>query len=168
MSPLSFGLISSDRERCIQTIVSLIWFIYDFSAYSFGIYSSIWLKIILGDSAPLWKTFGWNTLTNFFYMPGAIFGSFLSDWIGPRYALSGAVFIQGCVGFIMSGCYAHLATNAHVAAFVVVYGIFLSLGEIGPGDNIGMLASKTSATCIRGQYYGIAAAWGKVGAFVGT
>lgn len=46
--------------------------------------------------------------------------------------------------------------------------IFLSLGEAGPGDNIGLVASKTSATAIRGQYYAIAAACGKIGAFVGT
>lgn len=46
--------------------------------------------------------------------------------------------------------------------------IFLSLGELGPGDNIGLVASKTSATAIRGQYYGIAAAVGKIGAFVGA
>lgn len=51
---------------------------------------------------------------------------------------------------------------------MVVYGLFLSFGELGPGDNIGLLASKTSATAIRGQYYGIAAAVGKIGAFVGT
>jgi MFS family permease len=44
----------------------------------------------------------------------------------------------------------------------------LSFGELGPGDNIGLIASKTSATAIRGQYYGIAAAMGKIGAFVGT
>ena len=103
-----------------------------------------------------------------FYLPGAIGGAFLSDFIGPRYALAIGVLLQGIVGFIMAGCYAHLATSAHVAGFVVVYGIFLSLGEAGPGDNIGLVASKTSATCIRGQYYAIAAAFGKVGAFVGT
>ena len=39
---------------------------------------------------------------------------------------------------------------------------------MGPGDNIGLCASKSSATAIRGQYYGIAAAMGKIGAFVGT
>jgi hypothetical protein len=39
---------------------------------------------------------------------------------------------------------------------------------MGPGDNIGLLASKTSATAVRGQYYAIAAATGKIGAFVGT
>ena len=148
--------------------MSLIWFIYDFSSYSFSIYSSAWLTIILGDSAPIWKSFGWTTLINVFYLPGAIGGAFLSDWIGPRLALAIGVFAQGVVGFIMAGCYSLLDTSSHVAGFVVVYGIFLSLGEMGPGDNIGLVASKTSATCVRGQYYSIAAAFGKIGAFVGT
>ena len=39
---------------------------------------------------------------------------------------------------------------------------------MGPGDNIGLVASKTCATGIRGEYYAIAAAMGKIGAFVGT
>lgn len=42
------------------------------------------------------------------------------------------------------------------------------MGEFGPGDNIGLVAAKTCATPIRGQYYAIAAAVGKIGAFVGT
>ena len=42
------------------------------------------------------------------------------------------------------------------------------LGEMGPGDNIGLIASKTSATGIRGEYYAIAAACGKIGAFIGN
>ena len=44
----------------------------------------------------------------------------------------------------------------------------MSFGELGPGNTIGLLASKTGPTAVRGQYYGIAAATGKVGAFVGT
>ena len=55
-----------------------------------------------------------------------------------------------------------------MAGFVVVYGIFIALGELGPGDNIGLIASKTCATAVRGKYYGIAAAFGKVGAFIGS
>ena len=31
-----------------------------------------------------------------------------------------------------------------------------------------MLAAKTGPTAVRGQFYGIAAAIGKIGAFVGT
>jgi hypothetical protein len=38
----------------------------------------------------------------------------------------------------------------------------------GPGNCLGLLAAKTGPTAVRGQYYGVAAAIGKVGAFVGT
>jgi hypothetical protein len=58
-----------------------------------------------------------------------------------------------------------LLTNASLQ---VVYGIFLSFGEFGPGICTFILASKTSSTAVRGQYFGVAAAIGKVGAFVGT
>lgn len=51
---------------------------------------------------------------------------------------------------------------------LTTFSVFLSLGEVGPGNNIGLVASKTSATAIRGQYYAVAAAWGKIGAFIGT
>ncbi|OAP65268.1 hypothetical protein AYL99_01240 [Fonsecaea erecta] len=149
-------------------VVSLIWFVYDFSAYSFSIYSSAWLAFLLPADAPLWKSFGWNTVINLFYVPGAIIGAFLSDWIGPKYCLIVGVMLQGIVGFIMTAIYKHLDQASQVGGFVVVYGIFLALGEIGPGDNIGLVASKTSATSVRGMYYGIAAACGKIGAFVGN
>jgi len=146
-------------------IVGLIWFLYDFSSYAFGIYSTTIVNTIIGD-APLYVQFGWGTVINLFYIPGAMLGGPFSDYIGPRYALAIGVTIQAVIGFIMAGCYDRL-TNS-IGAFAVVYGLFLSFGEFGPGDNIGLVASKTSATGIRGQYYGLAAAIGKIGAFVGT
>ncbi|KAI3531877.1 major facilitator superfamily transporter [Colletotrichum filicis] len=149
-------------------VVSLIWFIYDFSAYSFGIYSSTILSNLYGDTAPLTTVFGWNTVINLFYIPGTMLGAPASDWLGPRYALALGVFLQAVVGFIMAGDYFNLSQPGMVGGFVVVYGIFLALGEFGPGNNIGLLAAKTCATGIRGKYYGVAAAIGKIGAFVGT
>lgn len=113
-------------------------------------------------------SFIWLQLLTFFYMPGCITGAWLSDWVGPRNALGYSVLVQGIVGFIMAGCYSYLYRPQYVAAFVVVYGIFIALGELGPGDNIGLIASKTCATAVRGKYYGIAAAFGKVGAFIGS
>lgn len=52
--------------------------------------------------------------------------------MGPKNTLGLGVFLQGVIGFIMSGCYKWLATSENVAAFVVVYGyvnflIFTSL-----------------------------------------
>jgi len=139
------------------------------SAYSFSIYSpTILANIFDTKTAELTTVFGWNTVINLFYIPGTMLGAPVSDWIGPRYALALGVTLQGIVGFIMAACYTRLAQPSSVGAFAVVYGIFQSLGELGPGNNIGLLAAKTSATGVRGQYYGIAAAVGKIGAFVGT
>lgn len=150
-------------------IVSFIWFLYNFSSYSFGIYSGFIFSQIIPNNADgqadLYKTFGWNVVFNLFYIPGSVLGALAADYLGPRLTLGLGVALQAIVGFIMAGCYNSLSTN--IPAFIVVYGIFASLGEFGPGDNIGLLASKTSATAIRGEYYGIAAAWGKIGAFVG-
>ena len=152
------------------SIVSTIWFIYDFSAYSFGIYATSILATLLGPHAPLWKSLAWNILINFFYLPGCLAGAFVADLpsMGPKKTLCIGVTLQAVVGFIMAGCYPYLNQPSNVAAFVVVYGVFLSLGEFGPGDNIGLVASKTCATGIRGQYYGFAAAVGKIGAFAGS
>jgi MFS family permease len=146
-------------------VVSLIWFMYDFSAYSFGIYSSAILNVVIPDNN-LYQTFGWNTLLNFFYLPGSFLGAYAADYFGPRLCLVFGVGTQGIIGFIMAAKYQTL--EKHIAAFTVVMGIFLSLGEFGPGDQIGLISSKTAATSIRGQYYGVASSMGKIGAFVGT
>lgn len=146
-------------------VVSLIWFIYDFSAYSFGIYSSTIINQIV-PGGDLYKTFGWNVVLNLFYIPGSFSGAFAADYLGPRLAVTIGMGLQAIIGFAMASQYETL--KHHIGGFVVVYGIFLTCGEFGAGDQIGLIASKTSSSSIRGQYYGIAAAMGKIGAFVGT
>lgn len=146
-------------------VISIIWWIYDFSSYAFGIFSSPILAEIIKDHS-LYKTFGWNVILNLFSLPGAFVGALVCDYIGPRMTLTVGLILQTMVGFIMASLYPHLIKN--VGSFVVVYGIFQTLGNFGPGDNIGLLSAKTSATPIRGIYYGIAAAVGKLGAFCGT
>ena len=109
--------------------MSLVWFTFDFSSYSFSLYSSKWVSIILGDNSPLWKSFGLSTVIYLFNLPGAFSGAFMSDWmafmsdwIGPANALALGAGLQGIVGFIMAGCYGYLSEAKNVAAFVVVYG----------------------------------------------
>lgn len=146
--------------------ISLIWFLYDFIVYPFSIYSSTILDRVTGGNESLTVIFGWNVVINLFYMPGTFGGAFILDYLGPKYTLVVSLLLQAVIGFIMSGLYERL--TSHIAAFAVVYGIFLSLGELGPGNCTMILASKTSPTAVRGQFYGVAAAIGKVGAFVGT
>ncbi|KAF9565208.1 putative metabolite transporter [Agrocybe pediades] len=146
--------------------ISFTWFLYDFIVYPFGLYSSIILDRVTGGDSSLSVVFGWNVVVNLFYMPGTLIGAFTVDYLGPKYTMITGLLMQALVGFIMSGLYVQL-TN-HIAAFAVVYGIFLTFGEFGPGNCLGLLASKSSPTAVRGQFYGTAAAVGKVGAFVGT
>lgn len=146
--------------------ICITWFIYDFITYPFSIYSSTVVDTITGNSSALSIVFGWNVVINLFYMPGTIGGALLVDYLGPKHTMILGLMAQAIIGFIMSALYTQL--TKHIAAFAVLYGIFLSFGEVGPGNCLGMLAAKTGPTAIRGKFYGIAAAIGKVGAFVGT
>lgn len=117
-------------------------------------------------------------------MPGTLGGAFVVDYLGPKWCMITGLLLQAIIGFIMSGAYTQyvfvsipphmsqlnvlLSLVNHIGAFAVVYGIFLSFGELGPGNCLGMLAAKTGPTAVRGQFYGVAAAIGKIGAFVGT
>lgn len=148
--------------------VSIVWFVYDYSVYGFGLFSSYILQGVYGETGAedLYTVFGWNVVLNLFYLPGAFLGAIAADYLGPRLTLVLGVTLQSILGYCMAGNFEQLQKS--IAGFVVCYGIFLSLGEFGPGDNIGLLASKTSCTPIRGQYYGMAAAIGKLGGFTGT
>ncbi|KAJ8453733.1 hypothetical protein ONZ51_g13433 [Trametes cubensis] len=141
--------------------ISTTWFIYDFITYPFGLYTSTVTNTITGGNDSLSVVFGC-----LFYIPGTVGGAFVVDYLGPKYTMILGLVSQAIIGFIMSGLYTQL-TN-HIAAFAVVYGIFLSFGELGPGNCLGMLAAKSGPTAVRGQFYGIAAAIGKIGAFGGT
>ncbi|KAF8886208.1 major facilitator superfamily domain-containing protein [Infundibulicybe gibba] len=145
--------------------ISIVWFLYDFIVY-FGLYSTTVVNNVTGGSDSLSVVLGWGVVINLFYMPGTIGGAFVVDYIGAKNTLILGLLSQAVIGFIMSGLYKQL-TN-HIAAFAVVYGIFLSLGELGPGNCTFLLASKSCPTAVRGQFFGVAAAIGKVGAFIGT
>lgn len=62
-------------------------------------------------------------------MPGTLTGAFVVDWLGPKYTMITGLLLQALFGFIMSGLYTTL--KKHIAAFTVVYGIFLTFGEFG-------------------------------------
>ncbi|KIO15487.1 hypothetical protein M407DRAFT_211252, partial [Tulasnella calospora MUT 4182] len=149
------------------TAISLVWAIYDFITYPFGIYASTITTTIIGDSAPLATSLGWNVVINLFYIPGCIIGALLVDRVKPKMLMTIALLLQAVFGFAMSGAYTYLATPAHIAGFTIMYGLFLSLGELGPGNCTMILASKSSPTAFRGVFYGCAAAIGKIGAFAG-
>ncbi|KAN0127352.1 Major facilitator superfamily domain containing protein [Lactarius tabidus] len=126
--------------------ISLTWFIYDFITYPFGIYSSTVVNTITGGNDSLSVVFGWATVINLFYLPGTIGGAFVVDYLGPKYTMITGLLLQAIFGFVMSGLYDQL--KKHIAAFAVIYGIFLSFGELGPGNCLGLLAAKSGPTAV--------------------
>ena len=116
-----------------------------------------------GDS--LIKNMGWGTVINCFYIPGGMIGGLLSDRIGRRRTMALGFFLQACIGFILGGALADI--QSIVPLFIILYGLFLTLGEVGPGATIVLTASESFPTSIRGQCMGLAAAFGKAGAAIG-
>ena len=70
------------------------------------------------------------------------------------------------MGFIIGGALKPI--QSVFPLFVVLYGIFNSFGEMGPGVCTFLVASESFPTPLRGHYLGFAAAVGKAGAAIGT
>lgn len=74
--------------------------------------------------------------------------------------------LQALLGFIVGGALGKI--QAILPLFIVLYGIFLTLGEVGPGSTVVLVSSESFPTSIRGQCMGLIAAFGKAGAAIGT
>ncbi|KAJ5970184.1 uncharacterized protein N7479_000102 [Penicillium vulpinum] len=141
------------------------WFIYNYISYPFGLFSSTIVGRV-NPTSSLALTMAWGTLINCFYIPGAFIGGFLSDRIGRRRTMALGFFLQAILGFILGGALGPIQTK--LPLFIVLYGIFLTLGEIGPGSTIVLTASESFPTSVRGHAVGLAAACSKAGAAIGT
>ncbi|KAJ4183292.1 hypothetical protein NW755_009782 [Fusarium falciforme] len=145
--------------------VATCWFLYNWISIPFGIFSStIMSRANVGDS--IVKNLGWGVVINCFYIPGPFIGGYLSDKIGRRKTMALGFTLQACLGFVLGG--AEEQIQSIFPLFVVLYGIFLTLGEVGPGSTVVLAASECFPTSIRGQMLGFIAAWSKAGAAIGT
>lgn len=144
---------------------SATWFMYNYISIPFGIFSStITTRVNASDS--FITNLGWGVVINCFYIPGPFLGGYLSDKIGRRQTMCLGFALQAALGFILGG--ANKQIQSIFPLFVVLYGIFLTLGEVGPGSTVVLTASECFPTSIRGQMMGLVAAWSKAGAAIGT
>lgn len=141
------------------------WFMYNYVSVPFGIFSSTIVSRVNPD-ASLIKTLGWGVVINCFYIPGPFIGGYLSDRIGRRQTMALGFGLQAALGFVLGGAMGPIQNIFPL--FVVLYGIFLTLGEVGPGSTVVLTASESFPTSIRGQMMGFVSAWSKAGAAIGT
>lgn len=148
--------------------ISMAWFLYDFVTFPNGIFSAQIISNVIPkeQNKDLRKIAEWNLLLGVLAIPGVFIGAFLIDIIGRKWTM-----MIGFAGYIVFGLIVGCAYDLllkHTAGFIVLYGFFMSSGNLGPGDCLGTVSLELFATPIRGTAYGICAAIGKVGAVVGT
>ncbi|GAB7355824.1 hypothetical protein MBLNU459_g6493t2 [Dothideomycetes sp. NU459] len=144
---------------------SLTWFLYNWISIPFGIFAGT-ITTRANPENSLVKNLGWGVLINAFYLPGPFIGGYLSDKIGRRKTMALGFLLQALVGFILGGAMDKIQNIFPL--FVVLYGIFLTLGEVGPGSTVVLVSSECFPTAIRGQMMGFASAVSKAGAAIGT
>lgn len=133
--------------------------------YPFGIFSST-IVSGLNPDGKLTQTIGFGTAINSFYLPGCLIGGLLMDRIGRRQTMTLGFVLWSIMGFIIGG--AVFPISNILPLFIVLYGIFNALGEMGPGVATFLCGAESFPTPIRGHFLGLAAAVGKAGAAIGT
>ncbi|KFY33666.1 hypothetical protein V494_07426 [Pseudogymnoascus sp. VKM F-4513 (FW-928)] len=144
---------------------SLAWFFYDFVTYPFGLFSST-IVSQLNPNNTVVQNIGYGTVINCFYLPGCVIGGLLMDKIGRKQTMTLGFFLWAILGFVLGGALGPI--QSVFPLFVVLYGIFNALGEMGPGVATFLCAAESFPTPLRGHYLGFAAAVGKAGAAIGT
>lgn len=110
----------------------------------------------------------WQLYLALMPVPGVLVGAWLVNRIGRRWTgILGFLLGYVIIGFIVGGLYDKLTTES-LPAFVVLYGFLQAFGHMGPGATIGLISCEAFPTAARGMGYGIAAAFGKAGAAIGT
>ncbi|KAK4897029.1 hypothetical protein LTR27_005276 [Elasticomyces elasticus] len=155
---------------------SLAWFMYDFVTYPFGIFSSSIISS-LNPNDTLVQNIGYGTVVNLFYLPGCVVGGFLMDWIGRKQTMTLGFICWSIMGFIIGGALGPIQSITPL--FLILYGIgnyrenlsetyFNAFGEMGPGVATFLCGAESFPTPLRGHFLGLAAAFGKAGAAIGT
>ncbi|KAL2831850.1 major facilitator superfamily domain-containing protein [Aspergillus pseudoustus] len=144
---------------------SLAWFCYDFVTYPFGLFSSTIISQLNPNNTTV-ENIGYGTVINCFYLPGCILGGLLMDRIGRKQTMTLGFLLWAVWGFILGGALHPI--QSVFPLFVVMYGIFQALGEMGPGVSTFLCAAESFPTPLRGHFLGLAAAVGKAGASIGT
>ncbi|MEO8971052.1 MAG: MFS transporter [Ktedonobacteraceae bacterium] len=141
------------------------WFLLDIAYYGTTISSPLVLKSLNPHS---------DLVTNMFYtliifvvaaLPGYILSAFTIDKLGRKW-------IQ-CVGFgMMALAYGVLALfpalSAITLSFLLIYGLSYFFTEFGPNVTTFVYPAELFPVMVRSTAHGTAAAFGKVGAFIGA
>ncbi|EME31659.1 MFS transporter, PHS family, inorganic phosphate transporter [Galdieria sulphuraria] len=141
------------------------WFLYDFVAFSNGVFSSTILENVISGT-DIMKTAYFQLILSALGIPGLVIGALTIDKIGRKKQQFIGFLGYGVMGILIGALFGKL--RKYTAALIILYGVFNSFGNFGPGDALGLVSSEIYPTAVRGTCYGISAAFGKAGGAIGT
>ncbi|GER88701.1 MFS transporter [Dictyobacter vulcani] len=141
------------------------WFLLDIAYYGTTISSPMVLKLLNPHAQLITNTFYTLLIFLIAAVPGYVLAAFMIDRLGRKW-------IQ-CVGFaVMAVAYLLLAfvpqLTSITAPFLLVYGISYFFTEFGPNVTTFVYPAEIFPVMVRSTAHGLAAALGKVGAFIGA
>jgi len=141
------------------------WFLYDFVTFPNGVFSGTIISSVIKNGS-IKKTAEWQLLLGAIALPGVFVGAALCNRLGRKYTMMLGFSGYLIFGLIIGCSYAKITKI--IPLFVIFYGLMQSMGNLGPGNMLGLVSAESYATPIRGTCYGLSAALGKTGAAVGT
>jgi len=141
------------------------WFIYDFITFPNGIFSATIISTVI-DHGDIKQIAEWQLLLGAIALPGIFIGAMLCNRLGRRRTM-----MLGFGGYVIFGLVIGLnydIITKIIPLFVISFGAMQSIGNMGPGDMLGLVSAESYPTAIRGTCYGFSAAVGKLGAVLGT
>ncbi|THH10148.1 hypothetical protein EW145_g1533 [Phellinidium pouzarii] len=147
------------------------WFLYDFVTFPNGVFSGTIISSVIKNS-DIKRTAEWQLLLGAIALPGVFVGAALCNRLGRKYTMMlGFSEITNINLLINPGLIIGLSYDKItkiIPLFVIFYGLMQSMGNLGPGNILGLVSAESYATPVRGTCYGLSAALGKTGAAVGT
>ena len=144
---------------------SIAWFLFDFVYYGNTIASPIIIDLV----APHASLIGQTAYILFIFTVAAFPAYFLAAWtidrIGRRFMQTGG-FVMIAIAFFCLWLVPGATTT--VAPFLILFGATYFFSEFGPNTTTFVYPAEIFPVRVRTTSHGIAAASGKIGAFVGT
>ncbi|MEM4213359.1 MAG: MFS transporter, partial [Thermoplasmatales archaeon] len=172
-SHLTLRRMLSDRKLISLVIVTAgSWFLMDWALYGNSIMSSEMLGFLVppgvtGISHVIRTTELSALIFGVAAFPGYWIATFTMDRIG-RKPIQIIGFAMMAVSFGLLGIFTFLTTSAYIIQFLALYGISYFFIEFGPNVTTFVVPPEVFPISARGTGSGIAAAGGKIGAFIGT
>eukprot|EP00871_Galdieria_phlegrea_P002093 jgi/Galph1/2885/GphlegSOOS_G1557.1 len=126
--------------------------------------STILENVVSGTD--IMKTAYYQLILSALGIPGLVIGAATIDKIGRKKQQFIGFLGYGVLGVLIGALFGKL--RHYTAALIILYGVFNSFGNFGPGDALGLVSSEIYPTAVRGTCYGISAAFGKTGGAIGT